>query len=150
MCDLFMLRVSWDTQIFDDLGLGERSLCGLGGGDLDFDLLDRRYLSRDLERDVLLPEDEEEALRLRLLHFDGGDLFRLGEAAGLLLVVLVLTDCDGFFSATLDLPTLLAELERLLLLEELPVEDPDELAELEREPDRLELPPLLPDVELRR
>ena len=94
---------------------------------------------------MLLPEDEEEALRLRLLHLDGGDLVRLGEAAGLLLAGLLLTDCDNFFSVTFDLSTLLAELDALLLLEELPDEDPDEL---EREPDRLELPTLLPDVEL--
>ena len=43
---------------------------------------------------------------------------------------------------------LLAELEALLLLEELPEEDPDELAELERDPDPLELPALLRDEEL--
>lgn len=65
-----------------------------------------------------------------------------------MLVDFFLADCDDFFSATLDLPMLLAELEALLLLEELPEEDPDELAELERDPDPLELPALLRDEEL--
>lgn len=42
------------------------------------------------------------------------------------------------------------ELEALLLLEELPEEDADELPELERERDLLELPALLCDDELHR
>lgn len=58
-------------------------------------------------------------------------------------------DCNDF-SGTLDLSTLLEELEALLLLEELPEEDADELPELERECDLLELPALLCDDELHR
>ena len=86
---------------------------------------------------MLLPEVDEEMLRVRV--FPSGDLSRTGETKGL---------CITRFSASLDLFTLLAELEALLLLEELPDEDPDEVGELERDPDRLELSALLSEEEL--
>lgn len=66
-----MLRVSCEIQIFDDLGLGERSLWGFGDGDFDTDLRDLLYRSLERERDVLLPEDEEDMLGLRLFPLVG-------------------------------------------------------------------------------
>ena len=58
-------------------------------------------------------------------------------------------DCADF-SATLDVSISLDELEALLLLEVVPEDDADELPELERERDLLELPALLCDEELHR
>lgn len=132
---------------FDDFGLGERSLWDFSGGDFDTDFRDRLYRSLERERDVLLPD--EETLGLRLVHLAAGGFSWLGEGEGLLVVGFFLSDWVDF-SAALDLSTLLEELEALLLLEELPEEEPDELAELEREPDLLELPALLCDEELCR
>lgn len=86
---------------------------------------------------MLLPEDDDETLRF--LVFPSGVLSRTGETNGL---------CVTCFSATLDFFTLLPELETLLLLEELPDEDPDEVGELELDPDRLELSALLSEEEL--
>lgn len=120
----------------DDFGLNDRSL-GFGVGDLEVYLRDL-YRPLERERDVLLPEVDDEEM-LRFCVFPSGDLSRTGEMKGL---------CFIRFSATLDLFTLLAELEALLLLEELPDEDPDEVGELERDPDRLELSALLSDEEL--
>lgn len=141
-----MLRVNCETQIFEDLGLGERSLLTLGTGDFETDLRDRLYLSLEREREVLLPDDED-TLGLRPV---GVDFPRLCNGEGLLLAALTFTYCIDFFSLDLVLPTLLAELEALLLREEVPVEDTEELAELEREPERLVLPSLLRDEELRQ
>ena len=113
------MRLSCEIQSLDDLGLNDRSL-GFGVGDLDAYLCDLLNRSLEWERDVLLPEDDEDMLRLR--PFRSGDLSRSGEAKGI---------CVDRFSASLDLFILLAELEALLLLEELPDEDPDEVGELE-------------------
>lgn len=68
---------------------------------------------------MLLAEDDEE---LRFLPFPLGDLSRTGETKGL---------CITRFSLLLDLFILLVELDALLLLDELPDEDPDEVGELE-------------------
>ena len=62
-----MFRVSFETHIFDDLGLGDLCFTGFGECDADFDLRDFRYRPRELERDELLSEDD--APRLRLLLF---------------------------------------------------------------------------------
>lgn len=99
----------------DDFGLDDRSL-GFGDGDLDSYLRDLLYRSLERERDVLLADDDEETLRFRA--FPLGDLSRPGETKGL---------CTTRFSATFDLLILLPELDALLLLEELPDEDPDEV-----------------------
>ena len=133
---MFTLRVSCEIHSLDDFGLHDRSLT-FGVGDLDAYFRDLLYRSLERERDVLLPEEDEETLRFR--GFPSGDLSRTGDTKGL---------CVTLFSATLDLFTLLPELEALLLLEELPDEDPDEVGELERDPDRLELSALLSEEEL--
>ena len=89
---------------------------------------------------MLLPEE----LLLALRFADGFSWS--GEAEGL-LVGFFLMDCADF-SVTLDLSISLEELEALLLLEVVPEDDADELPELERERDLLELPALLCDEEL--
>lgn len=131
-------------QSLDDFGLLDRSR-RFGGGDSEVTLRDLLYLSLERDRDELLPEDDEEMLRFRV--FPSGDFSRAGEANGLVLPAFLLRDCDTRFSSTLDLFTLLPELEALLLLEELD-EDPDELAELEWDLDLLELSALLSEEEL--
>lgn len=141
---MVIFRVSCEIQILHVLGLEERSLRAFRGGDFDTDLRVRLYRSLEREWDVLLSDDEE-MLGLRLVHLAGDDFF--GEIEGLLLLDFLLTGCDNFFSSTLEL-LLLAELEALLLLEEVSEEDPDELTELER--DLLELPALLCDEELHK
>lgn len=134
-------------QTFADLGLGER--CFRGRGEVDLERRDLRYLSREREREELLPlllllsllDDLDRDLLLPCFVAAGprvrGDglpgLVTLREA--LESVVLFL----GIFSR-------LPRLDELLLREELPDElDRLEPEELERDPE-LEL--LLPDEEL--
>lgn len=62
-----MLRVSCETQTFEDFGHGERSLRDFGGGLFDTDFRDLLYRSLERERDVLLPEE----LLLGLRFADG-------------------------------------------------------------------------------
>ena len=153
-----MLRVSFSTHSFVDLGLGERSLraaaataCGAGEAD-DRVRRERRYRLRDLDREVLLPllllllllllEDEADLGFGFAVDDEGGEVFFCGfeeeSAAGL-------SPGPGLLLRALPL------LEALLLRDELPEElERLEPEELEREPELERLELLLPEDELQK
>ena len=142
-------------QTLDDLGLGVR--CFRGRGDADLECLDLLYLSRDLDRDELLPllllllpllEDLDRDLLLLFLVtggiFAAGGIFSGRSFVGGSLAGESVVGFAGLFVGTLASAgffCLLGLLLEALLLRE---EEPDELdlldpEELERDPELEEL-----------
>ena len=144
MCPLFMFLVSFETQILEDFGLGER-FRRFGDPDGDLDLLDFVNRSRDLDRDVLLPLEDDDRLFLALGGGDFETLLLLDFFSGSSALASLLASPLAFlFSLALELTLLL--LEALLLREELPDEELDD----PEEPVELDLELLLPEEELSR
>ena len=96
-CPFVTFRVNFDTQIFEDFGLGDR-LRGFGDTEADLDFCERLYRSLERELELLLSLDDGRGdlllLLLRLL------LLRLESVVSSVFVVVVVVVGGGGCGAT--------------------------------------------------
>ena len=96
-CPFVIFRVNFDTQIFEDFGLGDR-LRGFGDTEADLDFCERLYRSLERELELLLSLDDGRGdlllLLLRLL------LLRLESVVSSAFVVVVVAVGGGGCGAT--------------------------------------------------